>query len=247
MRQYIDGGTLVEAGAKMIPEGGYFAIPRNKKSGAIGVGNCMILGDSAGFVNMLKIKGLHNAIISGVLAADAICDNLTTPCSAAAAYTTSIEISSIGKEMRSASKFRQTIAKFGMLFGMPLSAFGRLIPRFNIASDYKHMSTKEYTLKPEQQYDKDTFTAMAGTKHREDEPCHLIIGDENICKEKCEPKFGRPCVTFCPAGVYESVGGVLKAANPANCVHCKTCQRKCPFDNIRWTAPEGGGPRYRRL
>ena len=77
---------------------------------------------------------------------------------------------------------------------------------------------------------------------------HLKILDTNICAEKCTPEFGSPCITFCPAGVYETIGDTLEPANPSNCLHCKTCQRKCPFDNIRWTAPEGGGgPRYKRM
>ena len=66
--------------------------------------------------------------------------------------------------------------------------------------------------------------------------------------EKCLPKFGAPCITFCPAGVYEKIHDQPKPANPSNCLHCKTCQRKCPFDNIRWTVPEGsGGPRYKTM
>ena len=82
--------------------------------------------------------------------------------------------------------------------------------------------------------------------HREEQPSHLSILDSNICQHKCTPNFNSPCITFCPAGVYENIHDVVKPANPSNCLHCKTCQRKCPFDNIRWTAPEGtGGPRYK--
>jgi len=248
VKQFIDGGTVVEAGAKMIPEGGYCAIPREPRTNSIGIGNCMILGDSAGFVNMLKIKGLHNAIISGVKAGDAIAHTENTPLDAAARYTDLIEVSSVMEEMKSASKFRQTVAKFGPLIGMPLSAMGNLVPLFKVEPDYKEMKTAKYRYKPKQKFDKDTFTAVAATDHREDQPSHLIVINRNICAQKCEPKFGRPCITFCPAGVYESVGDTLKAANPLNCLHCKTCQRKCPFDNIRWTVPEGGGgPKYKRM
>ena len=102
--------------------------------------------------------------------------------------------------------------------------------------------------KLEQKFDKDTFTAMAATEHREEEPSHLTILDVEICKTRCTPVFNSPCITFCPAGVYETVHDDVKPANPSNCLHCKTCQRKCPFDNIRWTVPEGGGgPRYKRM
>lgn len=252
VKRFIDGGTVVEAGAKMIPEGGYYAIPRDPQTGSIGKGNCVIVGDSAGFVNMLKIKGLHNAIDSGIVAAKAIAETLNQngsgPQATALRYTQLIDRSNVAKEMKSARNFRQTIAKFGPLQGMPLSVLGGLLPEFEIEEDYKVMTAARYRLKPNQQFDKDTFTAMAATEHREEQPSHLKILDRNLCVEKCTPRFGSPCITFCPAGVYETVQDEVKPANPSNCLHCKTCQRKCPFDNIRWTAPEGtGGPRYKRM
>jgi electron-transferring-flavoprotein dehydrogenase len=110
------------------------------------------------------------------------------------------------------------------------------------------MTVLPYRLKSRQHFDKDTFIAVAATHHREEQPSHLTIIDRNICREKCIPIFAAPCITFCPGGVYESIQGEVKSANPSNCLHCKTCQRKCPFDNIRWTVPEGtGGPRYKRM
>jgi len=248
VKQFIEGGTVVEAGAKMIPEGGFYAIPRDPQTGNIGKGNVMILGDSAGFVNMLKIKGLHNAIDSGMQAAKAIVDSLDKPEQAAARYTELIEQSNVAKEMWSARNFRQTVAQFGPLQGMPLSVFGGLLPRFKVEKDYEAMTVLPYRLKPNPQFDKDTFTAMAATEHREEQPSHLTILDKNICQTRCTPLFNSPCITFCPAGVYETIHDVVKPANPSNCLHCKTCQRKCPFDNIRWTVPEGtGGPRYKRM
>lgn len=248
VKQFIEGGTIVEAGAKMIPEGGYYAIPRDPQTGCIGKGNVIILGDSAGFVNMLKIKGLHNAIDSGIQAAKAIDESLDNPQQAAARYTKLVEKSNIVKEMYSARNFRQTVAMFGPLQGMPLSVFGGLLPKFKIEKDYQAMTILNYRLKPNQNFDKDTFTAMAATEHREEQPSHLTILDRTICETKCTPKFKSPCITFCPAGVYETIHDEVKPANPSNCLHCKTCQRKCPFDNIRWTVPEGtGGPRYKRM
>ena len=248
VKQFIDSGVVIEAGAKLIPEGGYYAIPRDPQTGSIGKGNCIIAGDSAGFVNMLKIKGLHNAISSGTAAAKAIAETLDKPKAAAARYTELISSSNVTEEMKSARNFRQTVAKLGPLLGMPISVLGGLLPRFKIEEDYKAMTTIRYKLKPGQKFDKDTFTAMAATEHREEQPSHLKILDGNICRTKCTPRFESPCITFCPAGVYETVNDEVKPANPSNCVHCKTCQRKCPFDNIRWTVPEGGGgPRYRRL
>ena len=248
VKQFIDGGTVVEAGAKMIPEGGWHAVPRDPETGAIGKGNVMILGDSAGFVNMLKIKGLHNAIDSGMQAAKAIVASIEKPDSAAAKYTANVEQSNIAKEMKSAKNFRQTVAKFGPLQGMPLSVLGGLLPQFHVEKDYEAMTAAPYRLKPNMTFDKDGFTAVAATEHREEQPSHLQIIDPTICVTKCRPVLNAPCITFCPAGVYEEIHDQPKAANPSNCLHCKTCQRKCPFDNIRWTAPEGGGgPRYKRM
>jgi electron-transferring-flavoprotein dehydrogenase len=248
VKQFIDGGTVVEAGAKLIPEGGSHAIPRDPQTNSIGKGNCLILGDSAGFVNMLKIRGIHLAIDSGIQAAAAIIDRTTKPDTTAIKYTELIDNGMVGKEMRSAENYRQTIAKFGPTLGIPLSVISNLLPKFTVEEDYKAMTETKYKLKPKIDFDKDAFTAAAGTEHREEEPSHLEILDQNICEQECAPKFGRPCITFCPAGVYEVVNGKAKAANPSNCLHCKTCQRKCPFNNIRWTVPEGaGGPRYKNM
>jgi electron-transferring-flavoprotein dehydrogenase len=248
VKPFIEGGTVVEAGAKMIPEGGWYAVPRDPETQSIGKGNVMILGDSAGFVNMLKIKGLHNAIGSGIQAAGAIVTSLNSPSAAAQRYTENVERSNIAREMKTARNFRQTVAKFGPLQGMPLSVLGRWLPHFCVEKDYEAMTTASYRLKLEHTFDKDTFTAVAATAHREEQPSHLTILDRTICDTKCQPIFEAPCVTFCPAGVYEAIHGEVKPANPSNCLHCKTCQRKCPFDNIRWTAPEPtGGPRYKRM
>ncbi|MHC5118653.1 MAG: 4Fe-4S dicluster domain-containing protein, partial [Planctomycetota bacterium] len=137
---------------------------------------------------------------------------------------------------------------FGPLFGMPLSVLGGWLPKFHIEPDYQTMTPATYRLRPPVKFDKDTFTAVAATEHREEQLCHLLIANETLCRETCLGKFGAPCITFCPAGVYESIQGQPKAANPSNCLHCKTCQRKCPYDNIRWTVPEpSGGPRYKTM
>ncbi|ADH84908.1 electron-transfer flavoprotein:ubiquinone oxidoreductase [Desulfurivibrio alkaliphilus] len=244
VKQFIDGGTLVETGAKMIPEGGWEAVPRCPQNGTVGKGNVVLLGDAAGLVNMLKIKGLHNAIESGLAAAEALAAN-GSPEKLAAAYTAALERAGVVREMAAARNFRQCIARFGTTAGLLLAAAGRLLPRFKIKPDYTHLQREAFPRRAPAPYDKDTFTALARTGHREEEPCHLLIGDEALCRDHCLAKFNAPCITFCPAGVYEKIGPQPRPANPSNCLHCKTCQRKCPFDNIRWTVPEGGeGPRY---
>ncbi len=246
VKKFIAGGAVVEAGAKMIPEGGFYALPRAGQNFAVGKSNVLILGDAAGLVNMLKIKGLHNAVKSGIAAGRAIAECANNLNAAASKYTELLNMSGVMEEMRQASMFRQNVAKLGPLFGIPISVFGQKLPLLKVEKDYEVMTGKKYKYKPDKNFDKTTFAALSATKHREEQPSHLTIVNWNICAQECKPKFDSPCITFCPAGVYETVGEQVKPANPSNCLHCKTCQRKCPFDNIRWTAPEGGGgPRYK--
>ncbi|MDZ7642034.1 MAG: electron-transfer flavoprotein:ubiquinone oxidoreductase [Desulfurivibrio sp.] len=243
--RYISGGTVVEAGAKMIPEGGLQAVPRCPRDGAIGWGNVALLGDSAGLVNMLKIKGIHNAIASGMAAAEALAAAGSAPEKLAADYTAALERAGVLDEMAEARNFRQYIGRFGTTAGLLLAVANRLLPSLQLAPDYTHYGAASYPFKPSRPFDKDAFTAKSGTGHREEEPCHLLIADPAICRDRCRARYGAPCITFCPAGVYEQIGEQPRPANPSNCLHCKTCQRKCPYDNIRWTVPEGGdGPRY---
>ena len=248
VKQFIEGGTVVEAGAKMIPEGGYFSIPRDRQTQSVGKSNVLILGDSAGFVNMLKIKGLHNAIHSGMLAGEAVAATMSDPQKAAVKYTELLTASPVEKEMRSGRNYRQTVAKFGNLLGFPLSVCSNLLPKFEIEKDYEAMTGAKYQFKCENDFDKDAFTAVARTEHREEQVCHCEVRDTSLCVEKCPEAYGRPCIIFCPAGVYELIQGEMKPANPSNCLHCKTCQNKCPYDNLRWQVPEGGGgPRYENM
>jgi len=246
INQFISGGKIIESGAKMISEGGYYAIPRNIETGAIGKSNCIIIGESAGFVNMLKIKGLHLAINSGIIAASAIENCLNNKINTAIEYTKLIDNSTVGKEMFKSRNFRQTLAGFGITLGLPLSVFSRILPRMKVEDDFKAMKHVNCNI-GNNTFDKAAFTATASVKHREDEPGHLIISDNEICK-KCKTTFNCPCVIFCPAGVYEIIDSELKPVNPSNCLHCKTCQRKCPFNNVKWTVPEAsGGPQYDKM
>jgi electron-transferring-flavoprotein dehydrogenase len=195
---------------------------------------------------MVKIKGLHNAITSGRSAGEAIAEQPGT--SSAAAYSAKLAATHVAKEMERASRFRQVVARFGPTFGFPLLALGRFLPRVDAHEDYTTMTTASYPYKSGQPFDKMTFAAFSGTVHREGQPSHLKILKGDVCEKQCAPKYGAPCIAFCPAGVYEEIQGVVKAANPSNCLHCKTCQRKCPFDNIRWHVPEGGGgPKYTEM
>ena len=249
VKQFIADGQIVEAGAKMIPSAGYYAIPRDPATSTIGKANVLIVGDAAGFVNMLKIKGLHNAIESGILAGLAVAKSIGRTSEAAMEYTCLLRNSNVYSEMQSARKFRQTVAKCGNLFGLALSAFGQLVPKFKIEKDYTTMTSNRYKYKTDTEFDKAAFTALAHIEHPKDQRSHLEIIDVDICADQCAPKFNRPCITFCPAGVYEAAAeDQVAPANFSNCLHCKTCRHKCPFDNIRWTAPEGaGGPGYKQM
>ncbi len=246
IKKYIDGGEVIEAGAKMIPEGGYNAIPRSNFD-EIGFNNAIILGDSAGFVDMRKIKGVHNAIRSAEAGSDALMKSLDNNKDFARFYTENLKENGVLDELYFSRNFRQIISKLGNFFGMPLSIFSHFFPDIKGEEDFKVMSKKSYPLKLKKNFDKDFFVAMAKTEHRETQPCHIKILDPNLCL-KCQEEFGSPCIAFCPAGVYEKDNnGDTKPLNPSNCLHCKTCQRKCPYQNIKWTVPEGGsGAKYKR-
>lgn len=245
VRSMIEGGKVIEAGAKMIPEGGWDAIPRDPETQAFGLENVVLVGDGAGFVNMQKIKGLHNALRTGMMAAEAIADLSDRPRQVAGLYTHMVRSSPVGWEMRRARNFRQTVARFGNLLGMPLSVLGNLLPKFQPEQDYTRMTRASYRYRLDRSFDKESFVARGGVEHREDQPCHCEVLDPSICQSRCLPEYGQPCIRFCPAGVYEHIDGRMVPANPSNCLHCKTCQNKCPFDNLRWHIPEGGGgPRY---
>ena len=248
IKKFIQNGKVIEAGAKMIPEGGYNAIPRGVNQ-EIGFKNVVILGDGAGLVDMRKIKGVHNAIKSGEASAKALINSINDNKSFASNYTKELKELGVLKELYISKNYRQIIERLGNFFGLPFSIFSNLIP-FSIKSkeDYKHITSKSYPLKLNMPINKGQFVGMAKAKHREDEPSHLIIKDSEIC-HKCEKKYKSPCISFCPAGVYEMnfVKGYAVPLNPSNCLHCKTCQKKCPFNNIIWSIPEGGeGAKYKK-
>lgn len=246
IKKYIDGGEVVEAGAKMIPEGGFNAIPRSAFD-EIGFNNAIILGDSAGFVDMRKIKGVHNAIRSAEAGSEALIRALDNNKNFARFYTENLKNNGVLDELYFSRNFRQTISKFGNFFGMPLSIFSHFLPDVKAEEDFKILSKKSYPLKLEKKFNKDFFVAMAKCEHRETQPNHITILDPKVCL-KCQTEYNSPCIAFCPAGVYEKdSGGEAKPLNPSNCLHCKTCQRKCPYQNIKWSVPEGGsGTKYRR-
>lgn len=232
---FLKGATVVAAGAKVIPEGGWYAMPDLLPHGAL------LLGDAAGFVNMEKIKGLHTAILSGMAAADAVIDGDLS------SYIKKLNACGVIQEMRHARNFRGCF-KHGLFLGAPLSLVQNLFPwKISMDEDHTRMRANVCLNRKETfALDHAAFAALSNTKHREDAPSHLLIKDEAVCL-RCQKEFNRPCTVFCPVEVYRAKeSGVMISAS--NCVHCGTCAIKCPFGNIVWTPPEGGeGPHYKMM
>ena len=252
----IAGGKVVRYGAKTIPEGGYFAMPKLQ-----GDGFCLV-GDSAGFLNASSLKGVHLAIKSGMLAAEAIAEALEagdTSAAKLAKYTELFEASWARDELYKVRNFRQAFDG-GMLGGMvdvavQMVTGGRgLVARRRGHADHETMRpvAESRMTKPSfndsDSMDKLTDVYWSGAIHEEDQPSHLLIPDPSICVDRCTEEYGNPCQHFCPAAVYEwpetpqPTGVVI---NASNCVHCKTCDIADPYENIEWVVPEGGGgPKY---
>lgn len=259
------GGKMLQYGAKTIPEGGYFALPRYYGDGFV------LVGDSAGFLESQKLKGIHLAMKSGMLCAEAIVEALAAKDYSASKlrrYEVLVEQSWIKPELWKVRNFHQGF-QYGFWPGLALAGLGyltggwALVNRLPAHADWSEMEKKEgvQAKAPWPRDEKLTFKKLtdvyySGTKHEEDQPSHLVVlpdDQRDICNNRCTREFGNPCQHFCPAGVYEMVpadDGKDKKffINFANCVHCKTCDIKDPYQVITWTTPEGGGgPNYYNL
>ncbi len=258
--KYLEGGKVVRYGAKTIPGGGYWAMPKLQADG------CVLVGDTAGFVNMSRLKGVHLAIKSGMMAADAIVEALEkddTSAAGLAGYTRRFEESWAKKELYSVRNFRQVFQSgfFAAVLdiGLQMITGGRgLIARRRSADDHEttaRLSESRLT-KPvfddKGSMDKLTDVYHSGAVHEEDQASHLVITNTSVCHPQCTEEYGNPCKEFCPAAVYEwpipEPGEAETSAvviNASNCVHCKTCDVADPYQVIEWTVPEGsGGPKY---
>jgi len=269
IQSFIRGGEVLSYGAKTIPEGGYFSVPRLFVDGAL------LIGDSAGLVNVKQLKGIHYAMTSGMLAAETIFEALVAGDASAAklaSYQKALESSYVMRELWRDRNFRLSFEKglhSGLLsVGIHRFTGGGRKKRRPIAPDFTAfrplselaaMPADPEGFDPATIVDKLTDVFRSGTIHREDQPSHIGIVDPAVCTDKCIPKFGvAPCTRFCPANVYELVGeesGKRIQINFSNCVHCKTCVILDPFDvngqdniqNIDWRAPAEGGPKYLNL
>jgi electron-transferring-flavoprotein dehydrogenase len=250
----IQGGRVLQQGAKTLPAGGFYTMPELAVNGAL------FVGDSAAMLNVQRLKGIHMAMKSGMLAAEAILSVVEKSDLSAAAlgeYRAKVDGSWITSELHAARNFGQALSQKGIAkfisLGAQLVTGGRgFVDPMKISDDA--LTMKPGHLRPLTQpqahdgklyLDKLTGVYLSGTKHEEDQPCHLVIPDPELCVTRCWQTYRSPCTRFCPGYVYEvevEEGGRPRLKlNPSNCLHCKTCEIKDPFHNIIWTCPEGGG------
>lgn len=261
VRKILEDGKLVRYGAKTVPYGGWYSMPRSYVDGGL------IIGDSASLLNSQRLKGIHTAIKSGMLAAETIYEALCSGDTSAKMlekHPKKIEESWIKKELWAVRNFHQAFHNGlwpGLLqSGLQFVSGGRGLvdpmrsrpgyqdyEKLNRGASLVDQSTR-FKGDGKVTFDRLTDVYHSGTRHEEDQPCHLVVLDPNICGDRCVREYGNPCQYFCPAAVYEMVtekGGAKLKINASNCVHCKTCDIADPYQIINWVPPEGGGgPNY---
>ena len=255
--EVLEGGERVSYGARALVKGGFQALPKLTVPGGL------LVGDDAGFLNFLKIKGSHTAMKSGMLAAEAVFEELQNgnEYTEAASYQALFEKSWLFKELKSSRNIGPIMHKLGMFLGSVYTFVDQLF-RGRLPWTFQDPTPDYATLKPANEcekidypkpdgvlsFDKLSSVFLSGTNHEEDQPCHLTLVDPDIPINENLPKFDEPAQRYCPAGVYEIVqeeSGPRFQINAQNCVHCKTCDIKDPSQNINWVVPEGaGGPTY---
>ncbi len=252
MHEFLKGGEIVSAGARSIAAGGFQSMPKLEMPGAV------LVGDSAGTLNVPKIKGIHQALRCAMAAADYFVEN-----------NTSIGFDSVWRKTEAVSELREVRNikpgfKAGLRLGVMNAAVesvleGRTPWTLRNKATFPLEKLAEYESPNRHWVNRDlpprdrlSSVFFATTAHDEVQPTHLKVRDRNICATTCAQEYGNPCTRFCPAAVYEMVdddaGGKKLQINAANCVHCKACDIKDPYEIITWTAPEGGsGPNYQNL
>ena len=266
VRGLLDGGQMVRYGAKALPEGGWYAIPRCYADGAL------IVGDAAGFMNSMRLKGIHLAMRSGMQAAETAFDALRAGDTSAARlrqFERKINDGPIRRELYPVRNVHQAFG-YGLLAGLAYAGLSLVTggwwfapvrskpghDRMETLAEYYGRSGRAIpdeatnAIKPDRRltFDKLTNLYYSGTRHDEDQPVHLLVHTD-VCHTICGEEYGNPCQHFCPANVYEMVvtngAGKRLQINASNCVHCKTCDIMDPYQVITWVTPEGGGgPQY---
>ena len=256
VRPMLEGGKRISYGARALNEGGFQSIPKLVFPGGA------LIGDTAGFLNVPKIKGTHTAMKSGMVAAEAIAQVLETRPAVLEGYPAKLRESWLWEELKAVRNIRPGFAKFGMWGGLANAALDTYVFRgktpWTMGHHQDHESLKLAKDAPRIEYPKPdgvlTFDLlssvfMSNTNHAEDQPAHLVLRDPGRWLAENFEKYASPESRYCPAGVYEAVedeaGGHRLQINAQNCVHCKTCDIKDPTQNIDWCTPEGaGGPNY---
>jgi electron-transferring-flavoprotein dehydrogenase len=259
IRQFLEGGKRVSYGARVINEGGYQSIPRLAFPGGA------LIGCSAGFVNVPRIKGTHTAMKSGMLAAEAAFAAVSADRAADTLqdYDDALHASWVAKELKTVRNVQPLVAKWGGTMGTLLAGTDMWMRSFRIGLPFtmKHhgdhttllrrdLATPIQYPKPDGviSFDRLSSVFISNTNHEEDQPVHLTLKDASIPTAINLPEYAGPEQRYCPAGVYEYVeegGRERLQINAQNCVHCKTCDIKDPTQNINWVTPEGGGgPNY---
>ncbi|HXL70794.1 MAG TPA: electron transfer flavoprotein-ubiquinone oxidoreductase [Rhizomicrobium sp.] len=258
---YLEGGKRVGYGARAITEGGYQSVPKLVFPGGA------LIGCAAGFVNLPRIKGSHNAMRTGMMAADAAFAAVKDGRSGdlLSAYETAYAKSAVAKDLKLVRNAKPLWSKLGTLLALPfigLDLWTNQLFGFSLFGTLGHGKSDYATLKkaadskrlaypkPDGKitFDRLSSVFISNTNHEEDQPVHLVLRDPTIPIKVNLPEYAEPAQRYCPAGVYEVVeeqGGPRFQINAQNCVHCKTCDIKDPNQNITWVPPEGGGgPNY---
>ncbi len=258
VRPLLEGGEILSAGARTLIEGGLQSLPRLDMPGAV------LVGDAAGKLNVPKIKGIHMAMRSGMLAADHIAGEAR-----AEGFDDLWRRSPSADELRRVRNIRPGFRR-GLWFGMANAALetitgGRTPWTLENHADHDSLDPADGNGEPAlaragqwlenrelPPRDRLASVYFAATEHDENQPVHLKVSDTNVCATTCYEEYRNPCTRFCPANVYEMVsdadGGRRLQINASNCVHCKACDIKDPYQIINWVTPEGGsGPNYQNL
>ncbi|MBV9757551.1 MAG: electron transfer flavoprotein-ubiquinone oxidoreductase [Alphaproteobacteria bacterium] len=258
IRGYFAGGRRISYGARALSEGGLQSIPRLVFPGGA------LIGDSAGFLNVPKIKGTHAAMKSGMLAAEAVAAALAGGRPAEiAGYPEAVRASWLWDELSAARNIRPGFARFGLFGGIAYAGLDTYVLRGRAPWTLHHRHADHTTLLPADAapriaypkpdgvltFDRLTSVFISNTNHAEDQPPHLVLRDPAEWQPVNWARYRSPESRYCPAAVYEAVGveeGQPRLQiNAQNCVHCKTCDIKDPAQNIDWVTPEGGGgPNY---
>ena len=259
----LDGGQMIRYGAKALPEGGWNTIPRPYMDGAL------IAGDAGSFLNSMRLKGIHLAMRTGMLAAESAFEAIRGGDTSEAGlrrYQNKIDASPVRAELYPVRNVHQAFGH-GLLAGLAFAGLSVVTKgwwigdchgeagheRMKTLSSYSGVPPASLTpgnatpVDRKLAFDKVTNVHYSGTAHDEDQPSHLLVHTE-VCSSICGPEYGHPCIRFCPANVYEivqDVSGPRLQINASNCVHCKTCDIMDPYQVITWVPPEGGGgPQY---